>query len=419
MLTFEEARQEIERHGAQLQKHAHDCERISLLEADGRVLAQAVICDRDLPSFDRATRDGYAIRSADLTSSPAALLCVGSIRAGEWHSGELHAGECIEIMTGAPVPAGADAVVMVEHTHREDARVIFARGASSGENIVATGSEAKRGDTLVSPGVRLDYSHIAACAAVGAATISVYRKPRVAILSTGDEIVPIEAHPGRAQIRNSNAFSLAAQVERAGASPVLLPITPDEAAPLRELLRQGQQHDLLLITGGVSMGKHDLVESALTELGAEFYFTGAKIQPGKPIVFGSVSGGSTGGRSADTESASGLYFFGLPGNPVSTMVTFELFARPLIEALAGEAPQPLRTSAARLTTPVRAKPGLTRFLPAQLTPANSTHSASAVTPTAWQGSGDIVSIARSNCWLIVPPDHPELAAGELVSILLR
>jgi molybdopterin molybdotransferase len=162
------------------------------------------------------------------------------------------------------------------------------------------------------------------------------------------------------------------------------------------------------------MGKHDLVESVLTELSAEFYFTGAKIQPGKPIVFGSASGGSVG-----RESATSRYFFGLPGNPVSTMVTFELFARPLIEALAGESPQPLRTSAAQLTTPVHAKPGLTRFLPAQLTLADSIHSAPAVTPISWQGSGDIVSIARSNCWLIVPPDHPELAAGELVSILLR
>ena len=220
-------------------------------------------------------------------------------------------------------------------------------------------SEAKRGERLLSPGARLDYAAIAVAASVGRSRLLVYRKPKVAILSTGDEIVDIDVPPAATQIRNSNTYSLAAQVQAAGGEPVLLPIAPDEPARLRELIADALESDLVLLAGGVSMGKYDLVESVLAEFQAEFFFTGVLIQPGKPAVFGRVPCGR--GRLA-RESASSpahVYFFGLPGNPVSTMVTFELFARPVLEALAGMTPRKLAFLNARLKSEIKTKTGLT------------------------------------------------------------
>ncbi len=404
VLTYEEARAAVEHHARILLKKDRQKETLGLLEVGGRVLAQSVVCDRDLPPFNRSTRDGYAVRAADLAKVSAALRCVASVRAGESYTGAVQPEECVEIMTGAPVPAASDAVVMVEYTRRESDWVTFEKGVAAGENIVPTASEATRGETLLVAGTRIDYPEIATFASVGASQVIVYRKPRVAILCTGDEIVPVDEQPGPAQIRNSNAWSLAAQVLRNGGEPKMLPIAPDEQAPLRAAIQEGLTYDLLLLSGGVSMGKHDLVESVLAELGAEFFFTGAKIQPGKPVVFG---------------RARERYFFGLPGNPVSTMVTFEIFVRPVLDGLSGAAPLPLRTGAARLSTPVQTKEGLTRFLPAVISPAETGHGVPSVAVANWKGSGDIVSIARSNAWLIVPPDRAELAAGELVSVLLR
>jgi len=201
-------------------------------------------------------------------------------------------------MTGAPAPSGADAVVMVEYTSLQDDRVQITQGISAGGNIVPIGSEAKRGQRLLDAGMRLDQAAIAIAASVGKTRLFVYEKPKVAVLSTGDEIVDIDVQPGPTQIRNSNSYSLAAQIQSAGGEPVLLPIASDESSRLRELINDGLEADLLLLAGGVSMGKYDLVEQVLTELGAEFFFTGAKIQPGRPIVFGRVDK---------------KYFFGLPG----------------------------------------------------------------------------------------------------------
>lgn len=308
-------------------------------------------------------------------------------------------GQCAEIMTGAVAPQGADAVVMVEYTARKDDRVEIQRSVASGENIVPRGSEAQQGQTLLEPGARLTPAAIAVAASCGVDPISVFAKPKVAILSTGDEVVDVNAQPLPHQIRNSNTFSLAAQVQNAGAFPVPLSTAPDEAKRLRELIEQGLASDLLLLTGGVSMGKYDLVEIVLKELGANFIFTGAQIQPGKPIVFGEIKG---------------KYFFGLPGNPVSTMVTFELFARPIIDALSGARPAPLRFLHARLKSDIRTKTGLTRFLPARL---SGEFSQTEVELARWQGSGDIASTARANCFAVIPPDREHIPAGEQVSLL--
>jgi molybdopterin molybdotransferase len=242
------------------------------------------------------------------------------------------------------------------------------------------------------------------------------------VLTTGDEIVDINVQPDPAQIRNSNSYSLAAQIQQAGAEPVVLPIAPDEPRHLRELIEQGLQSDLLLMTGGVSMGRYDLVEQVLTEAEAEFFFTGAKIQPGRPVVFGRCKGSCGADTPFEPRAGSAReisrpkYFFGLPGNPISTMVTFELFARPILEALSGLPPQPLTFLHARLKSEIHIKPGLRRFLPARL---SGQYEDSQVELIPWQGSGDIAARARSNCLVVIPPDREHVSPGEWIAVMPR
>ncbi len=391
----------VEAHAAQLAPAAK--ESVELLDSYGRVLAEPVTADRNFPPFRRAARDGYAVLASDLAEIPATLKIVGEIRAGAKPESipTLVSGQAAAIMTGAPAPSGADAVVMVEYTSLQGDSVQIHQGISAGSNIVPVGAEAKRGERLLNAGMRFDHAAIAVAASVGKSQVLAYTKPRVAVLSTGDEIVDIDVRPGPTQIRNSNSYSLAAQIQAAGGEPVLLPIAPDQPERLRELINDGLEADLLLMAGGVSMGKYDLVEQALAELGAEFFFTGAKIQPGKPIVFGRVND---------------KYFFGLPGNPVSTMVTFELFVRPLLDALAGATAQKLVFLQARLKSEIKTKPGLKRFLPGILS-GEFEHTQVELAP--WQGSGDIAATARANCYVVVPPDRDKIPAGEWVPILLR
>jgi molybdopterin molybdotransferase len=431
VVSFEVARHLVEQHAIGVSPR--DVETVDLLTALGRVLAEEIVADRDFPPFDRATRDGYAVRAPDLAEVPARLEVVGEVKAGDWPDPAVCSvgrGQAVGIMTGAPLPAGADAVVMVEHTsvgrtsvaqssHPNVAKnatlgwgtlgsdtlgersVEVQRGVGAGENVVPRGTEARAGERLLDRGRRLDHAGIAIAASVGKSQVKVFRKPRVAVLSTGDEVVEIDATPGPAQIRNSNSYSLAAQVQNAGGEAVRLGIAPDERGRLRALIEEGLGCDLLLLTGGVSMGKYDLVEQVLAELKAEFYFTGAEIQPGRPVVFGSTSK---------------KYFFGLPGNPVSTMVTFELFARPMIEALAGVTPRRLIFLRARLKSEIRMKTGLKRFLPAVL---SGEFENAEVELARWQGSGDIAALAQANCYLVIPPERERIEAGEWVPLLMR
>jgi len=409
ILSFEEARHLIEKHASRV----HPCgkELIELVDGVGLILAEPILADRNLPPFPRATRDGYAIHAADLEHVPAVLHIVGEVKAGAEDAVNVRSGEAAAIMTGAPVPSGADAVVMLEHTSRNAERVEINKAAAAGDNIVPAGAEAKRGERLLSPGARLDHATIAVAASVGKSSLLVYSKPRVAVLATGDELVDIDVPPPPNRIRNSNSYSLAAQIQAAGGEPVLLPIAPDDPERLRELIADGLEADLLLLAGGVSMGKYDLVEQVLAELQAEFIFTGTKIQPGKPIVFGRVAFGA--GTLARDDYK---YFFGLPGNPVSTMVTFELFVRPLLEALAGMSPRKLVFLRARLKSEIRTKLGLKRFLPAVL---SGEFEQAEVELIRWQGSGDIAAMARANCYIVIPPDREQIEAGEWMPILMR
>jgi molybdopterin molybdotransferase len=417
VLRFEDARSVVEEQAAQVRPG--ETESVDLLGAAGRVLAEVVAADRDLPPFPRSTRDGYAVRSADLSQLPARLEVIGEIKAGEKLDRippHISGRQTASIMTGAPVPEGADAVVMVEFTSQNGRRVEITTSVAPGENIVARGAESRKGAPLLDRGVRLNEAAIAVAASVGKSQLQVYKRPRVAVLTTGDEIVDVAARPGPTQIRNSNSYSLAAQIRRAGGEAVLLPVAPDQLQGLHRLIEEGLKSDLLLMTGGVSMGRYDLVEQALSELDAEFFFTGAKIQPGRPVVFGKCGASASFDklRASSAREKPGTYFFGLPGNPVSTMVTFELFARPMLEALAGQSPRALQFLHARLKKEIRIKTGLKRFLPAIL---SGEFEHAEVELVAWQGSGDMAATARANCYIVIPADRENIPVGEWVAVM--
>ena len=371
-------------------------EQIPSLEAAGRILAEEITADRDYPPFPRSARDGFAVRAADL---PGELTVIGEVRAGEIFHGLVGPGGAVEIMTGAPLPDGADVVVMIEHTERTGKLVRISRSFKPGENFGAQGSEVRQGSNVLSAGRRLGFAEIALLATVGHECATVYKRPRVAIVPTGDEIVETGQQPQPFHIRNSNAWSMAVQVARAGGDPQILSIARDNYESTRGLIEQGLEHDMLLLSGGVSAGKYDIVERVLADVGAQFFFDRVLIQPGQPLVFG---------------TARGTFFFGLPGNPASTMVTFEVFARAAVELLCGAHEASLPLLQARLSKEVRHKTGLTRFLPAQVSADGSS-----VIPEPWQGSGDVMALARANAFLVTEPDRESWAAGDMIRVLLK
>jgi molybdopterin molybdotransferase len=399
MLTYEQARQEVIKQLTE-KKGPRATEQVRVGDALGYVLAQEVKTDREYPPFNRATRDGYAVFAADVKAG-VTLKCTGEIKAGDRVSKELWAETCVQIMTGAAVPSGADAVVMIEHTVRDGDEVRFERAAVTGQNFVPRGSEARAGQMLLTPGMRLGYAELALAAQVGAAELKCAQKPRVAILSTGDEIVPVDSIPGRFQIRNSNSVSLATQVRLAGGKPVLLGNAMDREDDLSAKIRRGLQEDLLVLSGGVSMGKYDLVEKVMREMEAEFYFDAVAIRPGKPAVFGKCRE---------------KFVFGLPGNPVSTMVTFELFVAPAVDLLSGAEARDLLLLDARLGEALDEKPGVTHFLPARMEGQGANRE---VVVVKWQGSGDIAALARSNCFVVVPAEKEKIEVGERVEVMVR
>ncbi|MGH9564699.1 MAG: molybdopterin molybdotransferase MoeA [Candidatus Angelobacter sp.] len=404
VLTFEEAYEAVLEYCRTIKPPAP--EQLPLLASLGRVLAEPVHADRDFPPFSRSTRDGYAVRAADLANLPAELQVIGQIKAGANFRRQIESGETAEIMTGAAAPAGTDSVVMVEYTERDGDRVRIKRATAAGENVVSAGSEARAGQELLPRALRLSAALVAMAAAAGETMLSLYGKPRVTVLATGDELVDVDQAPGPRQIRNSNSYFLAAEVAARGGEPLRSPVAPDEESKLTALIQGAlNRSDMLLLSGGVSMGKFDLVEGALQKLGARFFFTGARIQPGKPVVFGELA--KDGGK---------IPFFGLPGNPVSVMVTFELFVSPVLDAISGATPKRLPACHARLRSAFKTKPGLTRFLPATLT--GSLYDAE-VDPVPWHGSGDLLASAKANCYLVIPPDREMIAAGEMVSVLVR
>jgi molybdopterin molybdotransferase len=376
-------------------------ESVDLLDCLGRTIAEPILLDRDQPPFDRSMRDGYAIRAEDVRNVPTSLRSVGEVKAGEWPSMDLREGEAVQIMTGAPAPVGADAVVMVEHTEQiSPGSVRVLRSVRQGENIAPRGSEQSAGATVFSSGTKLSAFGMAVLASVGRRRVKVFRRPTVAILATGDELVDIEENPSPSQIRNSNSYSCYAQVLRSGAIPKILKIARDNLLDLRRQIALGIQEDVLLISGGVSMGKYDLVEPVLSELGVQVHFDSVNMRPGKPTVFATLGS---------------QFVFGLPGNPVSTFVAFELFVRPVLQRLQGLKPGGLSLVRGTLEQEVFEKSGRTAFLPARVFGRPGRNVISAI---AWKGSADIFSIVAANGLLVVPLEASSLKAGDEVEALL-
>jgi molybdopterin molybdotransferase len=372
-------------------------DQISFDAAAGRVLATDLKADRDQPPFHRATRDGFALRSADVAKVPRALRRAGEVAAGAAAAVPVGAGECVEIMTGAPLPAGADAVGMVEHATREGDTIRIERSVAAGENVVQAGSELAGGAIALRGGVRLGPAQIALLASLGHAKVRVVARPIVAFFGTGDELVPVEATPAPHQIRDSNSWALAAQVARAGAIARRLPPARDDEATLRARFEEALgDADLVIFSGGISKGKYDLAGKVFKDLGGNVIWRSVDIRPGKPALFGEIAGRPV---------------FGLPGNPVSTMVTFELFARAAIDALGGADVGPLVLPRVPLAAKFveKALP-LTWFVPASLGPNGAT-------PIRSQGSGDIAALARAQAMVVIPPGTDKLAPGSSVDIL--
>lgn len=375
-------------------------EQVDLLQAHGRVLAQDVAADRDIPALRRSLRDGFAVYAADV---PGTLKVQAETRAGEPEAGPLARGEAREIMTGAPLPPGADAVVMVEHvtrhTENRSTSVKIDRSAEPGQWINEQGAEAKKGNVMLRSGTRLDAAGVATLAMTGYSSVPVFVRPVVAILATGDEIVELGEEPESHQIRNSNSYMLAALVTASGGVAKLLPIARDTREALRPLLERGLQHDMLIVTGGVSAGRYDLVKPALRELGVEFHFERVRIQPGGPCAFGTVGGKPV---------------FGLPGNPGSTYVTFQLFAEGALALISGVAEPILPLLTARFSAEFHHRPGLTRFLPARLESDGET-----LTHIRWQGSSDVPALARANAFLIADHYRETWEAGDSIRVLRK
>ncbi|MGH9715945.1 MAG: molybdopterin molybdotransferase MoeA [Candidatus Acidiferrales bacterium] len=418
MLSFEAARAkviEVMSSRAAPDSHSQPAGTVDIAHhpasALGRVLAEDVTADRNYPPFDRSIRDGYALRAADAAQPGAKLRLIGESRAGVAFDGTVGPGECVRILTGAALPRGANGVVMLEQTQAEGDTIILSPAVRPGQHYVLAGAECRIGETVLTRGTRLSFTEIAMAAEVGHAHLRVSRRPSVAIVSTGDELVPVDGMPGPFQIRNSNSVSLAAQVGLVGGEPLVEGSARDELGDLRARIERGLEADILVLSGGVSVGRYDLVETVLHELGAEIFFDAVAIRPGRPAVFGWCRGKPV---------------FGLPGNPVSTMVTFELFVAPAIELRSGFQPQPLPFVVAKLAHPINEKGNVSHFLPARVkwpAPLAEADALPSVVPVVetllWEGSGDIGAVVRGNCFLLVHESRLQLEAGEWVDVLPR
>ena len=376
-------------------------EEAALDDTLSRVLAEDVASDLDLPPFDRAAMDGYALRSRDVAGAPAALEIVGEVRAGQWPDLTVGPGQAARIMTGAPLPPGADAVQPVEKTQPLDEfRVTVLSPVAEGSNVAPRGSEVRAGDVVLARGRVIDPAAIAVLASAGRARVRVARRPVVALLVTGDEIVAVSATPAPGQIRNSNGPAVDAQARLAGATVRLLGVAPDRQDAIAEALGAGLAADVLVVSGGVSAGDYDLVEPALLQLGATFLFTKVAIKPGAPLVFG---------RRGET------LVFGLPGNPVSAQVTFDLFVRPALLKMQGARVVARPRVVVELLADVRNRSGRKSHVPARVRFEGGRLVAR---PLRSRGSGDLVAHARANALVVIEAARPQAAAGETAEAVL-
>lgn len=378
-------------------------ERVALADALGRFLAEDVVANSDLPPFDRSQMDGYAVRASDIRNAPVRLRIVGESAAGRgWHR-EMKAGEAVRIMTGAPLPSGADSVQQVEFTRDVDHDLVeIQQSVQEGRSIVRRGSEVRKGSTILHAGEQINPAVIATLASFGYAQINVGRRPGVAVLATGNELVPVDQKPGRDQIRDSNNYSIGAYAALAGAKVERLPLAGDDKESLKnQIAAAAERADVVVTSGGVSMGVYDFTKAALKELGSDIFFERVSLRPGKPTVFARLP--------------SGTLVFGLPGNPVSVSVTFNLFARTALLAMQGAQEAALGEEWALLGRDVQGSKERESYLPGEL--RTSGEGCLLAEPLKWGGSSDFVAFTRATILINVPAGAGTLEKGTTVRIV--
>jgi len=369
--------------------------------AHGLVLAEDIVSDLDMPPYDKALMDGYAVRATDVADGQGLLTVIEEVTAGQVPKLPVGPGQATRIMTGAPIPAGADAVVMIERTKQPDPSHIHVddKPIRPGMNLLARAREMRRGETVLAAGAVLRPQEFGLLASVGRTEVKLYPRPQVAVLSTGDEIVEASETPGPGQIRNGNGPMLLAQVLRAGGLPKFLGIARDRVDSLRPLLVEGLKNQILVLSGGVSAGKLDLVPGVLQELGVEAHFHKVEMKPGKPVFFG---------------SRAGTLVFGLPGNPVSALVCFELFVRPAIQRLLGRAEPGPAMLPAKLIDDFTYKTDRPTYYPAVLRLGSAGWE---VQPVPWFGSADLRGLTHAEAFVLFPAGDHQHRAGQVFSVL--
>lgn len=394
MISVEEAFRTIQAHLRPLA-----AERVPLIEAAGRVLAEPIVAPANIPPFDNSAMDGYAVRSADLTAAteldPVPLKVVGAIAAGAAGGPPVEPGTAVRIMTGAPLPDGADAVIMREETRELGDRIEALAAVAPDEHIRRAGEDVRQGAVVFAGGHALNPAALGVLASLGFSEVTVRRRPTVAILGTGDELVPLGQPLGAGQIHDSSAIALEALVRGMGGLPTYLGIARDDADDLRAKIKEGAEHDVLLTTGGVSVGDHDLVKAVLGELG-ELHVWRINMQPGKPLAFG---------RIGDT------LVFGLPGNPVSSLVAFEVFVRPALRALQGHQRLHRPQFKATLLQPITKQQPRRQYLRAVVDSEGGSFN---VMLTGPQGSHQLTSVARANALLVLSEGERRYMPGDRV-----
>lgn len=387
---------------------------LPLWECQGLHLAQDVVCDRDYPPFDKSLMDGFAVRCADV-ESPAVLRVVGEIAAGQAASRSLAAGEAMRIMTGAPLPAGADGIVPVEEAEELETGTIRVKPGTPARWMVRQGTEATKGQVVLRAAQRLEAAQIAAAATVGASVLQVIAAPRVGVLATGDEIVPLEQTPAPTKIRNANSPMLMALLRQMGCRAVDLGTVGDRPEAIRRALIKGMQLDALLVSGGMSMGRHDHVPRILRELGVEMKITKLRIKPGKPFVFGAMDRTKLGMGDVNVQGGGGgvCLVFGLPGNPVSGFVCTLRLAGRLLTRLAGGTVRE-RWAVGGLSRDLPGNEGREFYQPVRL---ERTGEETVVHPLAWKGSADVFTLTQANGLLVRKENEPALPAGAVVRVM--
>ena len=379
-------------------------EKVDIISSLGRVIGEDILAPRNIPPLDNSAMDGYAVRSADIKGAsrenPISLMVIEELPAGALPQRAPTKGEAVRIMTGAPIPPGADTVVMVEDTEKAGQQVRVFQGVPPGENIRRAGEDVKKGDRVISKGSVIRAAEVGMLASVGRASVYVHQRPVVAILCTGDELVDVDEGIADHKIVSSNSYTLSAQVMECGALPLQLGIAKDTPEEIEEKLRQGLRADLILSSAGVSVGDYDLVKDVLGGIGFQMEFWGVAMRPGQPLAFGTIRGKPT---------------FGLPGNPVSSMVSFEQFVRPSLLKMMGHKNLFRPVVEAILKENIRKKPGRRHFMRARVSLEEGRY---VVTTTGPQGSGILNSMVEANGLLIVPEEETEIKAGEKVQVLI-